>query len=288
VIDIPTTNNNEEKPSNPRWDTVEHEHEWWKYRQAVDWAVEGHEDQLQDGADNRVLVNSPDHLKKSAIVAGHKMMSRDYAADMMFDLQIGNWRGEFRVEDAAGVGHHRQAADLAFQVLGMEYNSETNRYEEPKPPELPENPDLMQSIDGFSEEEFDQWYDDVREWLGKVDNLIGEAFGELQNLRSASDKLPAADAERLLHQVDVMNNQLQRVRGDVKQKQSDLDKYVDEQREIKRDNSETENEDYYAARRNIEHAEGCIDSSFSLVRLVVDRENSLGQLYGEVKRSSES
>jgi|GEM_PF-6416966 len=281
MIDIQKQNNEKNNGENPRWDTPEHRLEWEKYRFEIDWVIsQMNPDELEGGKNNRVLVNSPDALKQDPIT-GRRIQSRDYVANMMSDLQNGNWRGKFQVERASGIGQHRQAADLTFRIgLGMEYNPETNRYEEPNLQKTYEN---IQSIADFDVAKLNEWEASIFEQLQDTNNEMDVVYTEMQRMIKQDGTLSEEDYSELSQKINVIAQQLEDIREDIEKKKRDLEKYVDEQREIMQDNRDLENDDYDTARRNIRKAEGDAQEGCSYyLKKIYEHEDLLGQLRWDV------
>jgi hypothetical protein len=131
----PVWNQTEALKRNSRFMTEADEREWDDYRAEVDAAVLRHREALVDGENIRVWRKERDEYgrgTRSNNGPGDRLvMSRDYVANMIYDLQHGRWKGKFEIGDGVGVGHHRQVVDLVLRDRGLEFDPDTNRYDMP-------------------------------------------------------------------------------------------------------------------------------------------------------------
>jgi hypothetical protein len=201
---------------NRRWDSEEHQRQWQRYRSQVDQSVYRHTDELADGENNRVLVNDPKVLKSNSII-DEKAPSRDMVANMMFDLQNSQWRGAFRVEDGAGVGHHRQMMDFAFRDMGMEFNPETNRYEVPRPPQ-----EVIAESNSFNYAEAMRWSDGMRDRLNEVGDRTDALGVQFYDIMQKRDDKTVRIAD-LLSEADKVRELVMAIEQEIKSKRAETE-----------------------------------------------------------------
>jgi hypothetical protein len=248
---------------NPRWDSEERQRQWQSYRRQVDTSVIKHIEELAGGRrDSRILADRPDNLKTNS-VTGEKKSSRDTVADMMFDLQDGRWRGQFRTEDGEGVGQHRQMMDFAFRDMGLTYNPATNRYE------LPEQPHIAPE-ENFDMAAAETWTNEIRETLYGLDDQITELFAKFSDIRAGRDNGETRVAD-LLNSAAKVREDLRKAQAEISRRRAELTKQADETRDT-------------FSRRGLESAD---EDAARVSRLAHDKSDNLDQFYYELSRSSQ-